>query len=267
MNCISSISYGFELVSPTRSVKAMRWLCCEPKQEELISNRSLCPSKAVTWKRRNAPGVNSSGEFGRLADYCIHNCLINTSFSCMFGKLAITKKEKSVVVLELKQLSLTALSTLYLMCSVLFLRQQALICQDLLFVTQTTGHFGWKFPSWSVMSRWSALWFCENSRGNGPVHLPGSELCVLLSSFALLKEALLRRHKTKRTGLNQVYLILWVSLSAWPQENLSKMLREATSVLKPDVFLWAQRATLAQTPGCGNYYPLTTHVQLHACTL
>lgn len=120
MNCISSISYGFELVSPTRSVKAMRWLCCEPKQEELISNRSLRPSKAVTWKRRNAPGVNSSGEFGRLADYCIHKCLINTSFSCMFGKLAITKKEKSVVVLELKQLSLTALSTLYLMCSVLF---------------------------------------------------------------------------------------------------------------------------------------------------
>lgn len=230
----------------------MRWLCCEPKQEELISNRSPRPSKAVIWKRRNAPGVNSSREFGRLAEYCIHKCLINMSFSCMFRKLAITKKEKCVVLLELKQLSLTALSALYLMCNVL-------MCQDLLFVTQTTGHFGWKFPSRSVMSRWSA--------GNGPVHLPGSELCVLLSSFALLKEALLRCHKTKRTGLNQVYLILWVSLSAWPQENLSKMFREPTSVLKPNVFLWAQRATLAQTPGCGNYYPLTTHVQLHACTL
>lgn len=178
----------------------MRWLCCEPKQEELISNRSLRPSKAVIWKRRNAPGVNSSGEFGRLAEYCIHKCLINMSFSCMFGKLAITKKEKCVVLLELKQLSRRALSDVQRA----FLRQQALICQDLLFVTQTTGHFGWKFPSWSVMSRWSAVWFCENSRGNGPVHLPGSELCVLLSSFALLKEALLRRHKTKRTGLNQV---------------------------------------------------------------
>lgn len=227
---------------------------------------TLRPSKVVIWKRRNAPGVNSSGESRRLAQYCIHKCLINMRLSCRFGKLANAKKEKCVVLLGLKQRSLTALSALYLMCSVLF-APASFICQDLLFDTQTTGHFGWKFPAWSSMSRWSAVWFCENSCGNGPVHLPGSELCVLLPSLALLKGAHRRRHKTKRTGLNQVYLILWVRLSAWPQENLSKMLREATSVLNPNVFLWAHRAMLAQTPGCGIYYPLTTHVQLHACTL
>lgn len=94
----------------------MRWLCCAPKQEELFSNSSLRPSKAVIWKRRNAPGVNSSGEIGRLDEYCIHKCLINMSFSCMSGKLAITKKEKCAVLLELKQLS----PTVYLMCSVPF---------------------------------------------------------------------------------------------------------------------------------------------------